>query len=167
MTMVMAVTQGGESTRGDRDPLTPELARVLARINRELRYRTRAARASLDITHSEGELLRLVNRRPGLRVHEAAVELGIASNSVSTLVRALTRAQLLTRLTDPLDGRGARLHLTPQANDWLTQVGNAREEVVDRALATLDPDDRAALTHAMPALGRFAAAVSRSENANL
>ena len=167
MTMTVTLTPGREPTHVARDPLTPELSRVLARINRELRYRTRAARASLDITHSESELLRLVNRRPGLRVHEAAVELGIASNSVSTLVRALSRAGLLERLTDPLDGRAACLHLTPQATEWLTQVGNAREEVIDRALASLAVDDRAALADLLPTLSRFAAAMSRTENANL
>jgi DNA-binding MarR family transcriptional regulator len=67
--------------------LTADLARVLARIGRGLRYRTRAAREALDVTHSESELLRLVDRRPGIRVHEAAGELGVASNSVSTLVK--------------------------------------------------------------------------------
>lgn len=165
--MMMAVTPGPQPAHTQRDPLTPELARVLARISRELRYRTRAARASIDVTHSESELLRLVKRRPGLRVHEAAVELGIASNSVSTMVKALTRAGLLERLSDPLDGRAACLHLTPQASQWLTQVGNAREDVIDRALASLDATDRAALTDAVAALSHFAAAVSRSESATL
>ena len=69
--------------------LTVDLAKVLSRIGRGLRYHTRAAREALDITQSEGELLRLVDRRPGLRVQDAATELGIASNSVSTLVASL------------------------------------------------------------------------------
>lgn len=146
-----------------RDPLTPELARVLARISRGLRYRTRAARAGLDVTHSESELLRLIRRRPALRVHEAAVELGIASNSVSTLVKGLTRAGLVQRTSHPLDGRAACLHLTPLAEQWLVQVGNAREEVIDRALAALNEADRAALSAATAALGQFATAVSRPE----
>lgn len=161
----MVLSSASDAPAAQRDPLTPELAHVLARINRGLRYRTRAARASLDVTHSEAELLRLVKRRPGVRVHDAALELGIASNSVSTLVKALTRAHLLDRVSHPQDGRAACLHLTPQAAEWLTQVGNAREEVIDRALATLEHADRTALSAAIPALGRFAAAVSRSESA--
>ncbi|HEV7665433.1 MAG TPA: MarR family transcriptional regulator [Chloroflexota bacterium] len=148
------------------DPsLTPELAKVLARIGRNLRYRTRAAREALDVTHSESELLRLLDRRPGLRVHEAALELGVASNSVSTLVKQLSRAGLIARTTDPLDGRAACLHLTPLAVEWVTRVGNAREEVIDRALSSLADDDRAALEAAVSALAHFAKAISRPDGA--
>src|ERR1051326_7318475 len=91
--------------------LTVELAKVLSRIGRGLRYRTRAAREALDVTHSEGDLLRLVDRHPGIRVHDAAPELGVASNSVSTLVKQLNRVGLIDRTADPLDGRAACLRL--------------------------------------------------------
>jgi DNA-binding MarR family transcriptional regulator len=140
--------------------LTVELAKVLGRIGRGLRYHTRAAREALDITQSESELLRLLDRRPGIRVHEAAAELGIASNSVSTLVRQLTRAGLLERGADPLDGRAARLRLTPLAEEWVTQLGNAREQTIDRALAALDEQDRLQLEAAIPAMKRLAKAIS-------
>src|SRR5918911_1174378 len=129
-------------------PLTAELATVLGRIGRGLRYHTRAARETLDITHSEGELLRQVDRRPGLRVADAAAELGIASNSVSTLVKQLTRAGLLERTADPHDGRAACLRLTPLAEAWVTQVGNAREQTIQRALSTLSEEDRRQLEEA-------------------
>jgi len=140
--------------------LTAELARVLGRIGRGLRYHTRAARESLDITHSEGELLRLLEHKPGLRVHDAALELGIASNSVSTLVKQVARAGLVERTTDPLDGRAACLRLTPLALDWVRQVGNAREQAIERALASLDSSDRVLLEAAVPAMKRLARAMS-------
>src|SRR5207302_10202185 len=89
--------------------LAAQLAKVFAHIGRGLRYRTRAARETLDITHSEGELLRLLDRRPGIRVHDAALELGVASNSVSTLVKQLNRVGLVDRTTAPLDRRAAPL----------------------------------------------------------
>jgi DNA-binding MarR family transcriptional regulator len=143
--------------------LTAELAKVLARIGRGLRYRTRAAREALDVTHSAGELLRLLDRRPAIRVHEAALELGIASNSVSTLVKQLSRSGLIQRSADPLDGRAACLELTPLARDWVIRVGNAREEVLARALATLDEADRAAIETALPAMARLSTAITRSE----
>ena len=142
--------------------LTVDLAKVLSRIGRGLRYHTRAAREALDITQSEGELLRLVDRRPGLRVQDAATELGIASNSVSTLVRQLTRAGLLERSADPLDGRAACLRLTASASEWVTQLGNAREQTIDRALAALDEQDRQQLEAAIPAMKRLAKAISAS-----
>src|SRR5579862_2187300 len=140
--------------------LTSELARVLARIGRGLRYHTRAARESLPITQSESELLRLLDRRPGIRVHDAAAELGIASNSVSTLVRQLARAGLLERTVDPLDGRAACLRLTSAASEWVTELGNAREHSIDRALMTLDQHDRDQLEAAIPAMKRLAKAIS-------
>jgi DNA-binding MarR family transcriptional regulator len=147
--------------------LTVDLAKVLSRIGRGLRYHTRAAREALDITQSEGELLRLVDRRPGLRVQDAATELGIASNSVSTLVRQLTRAGLLERSAHPLDGRAACLRLTPSASEWVTQLGNAREQTIDRALAALDEQDRLQLEAAIPAMKRLAKAISTSSQSGM
>jgi DNA-binding MarR family transcriptional regulator len=143
-------------------PLTVELAKVLGRIGRGLRYHTRAERESLDITHSEGELLRLLDRRPGIRVHDAAAELGIASNSVSTLVKQLTRQGLLERSADPSDGRAACLRLTSSSMEWVTQLGNAREQALDRALASLDETDRDLLEAAIPAMKHLAKAISNA-----
>jgi DNA-binding MarR family transcriptional regulator len=142
-----------------RTGLTAELARVLARIGRGLRYRTRDAREALEVTHSEGELLRLIGRQPGVRVQDAALELGVASNSVSTLVKQLSRTGLVQRASDPLDGRAAHLWLTPSAEDWVTRVGNAREAAIGRALCALDDADRAAIEAAVPAMARLAEAI--------
>jgi len=143
--------------------LSADLADVLARIGRGLRYRTRAAREALNVTHSEADLLRLLGRKPGIRVHDAATELGIASNSVSTLVKQLSRQGLLTRCADPQDGRVAQLRLTSEAEAWVTQVGNAREEALGRGLETLSPQDREHLQAAMPAMLHLSRALSRSE----
>jgi DNA-binding MarR family transcriptional regulator len=143
--------------------LTAELAKVLARIGRGLRYRTRAVREALEVTHSEAELLKLLDRKPGIRVNDAALELGIASNSVSTLIKQLTRAGLVARQSDPHDGRAAQLRLTPLAEEWVTRVGNAREAAIDRALQSLDDEERALLVAALPAMIRLSKAISRSD----
>jgi DNA-binding MarR family transcriptional regulator len=145
--------------------LPAQLADVLARMGRGLRYRTRAAREALDITHSESDLLRLLARKPGIRVHDAATELGIASNSVSTLVKQLSRSGLLTRCADPLDGRVAQLRLTSEAEAWVKQVGNAREEALARALDSLDPEDQERLQRAIPAMLHLSKALARKEMA--
>ena len=141
------------------EPLAPKLNKTLGRVGRALRYRTRAAREALGVTDSEGELLRLVGRKPGIHVQAAATELGVASNSVSTLVKQLTREGLITRGSDPLDGRVACLRLTAQAEAWVNDVGSAREEVLGNALAELDSSDRDALERALPVLARIAQAV--------
>ena len=114
------------------------------------------------MTGSEAELLRLLGRRPGLPVQAAAAELGIASNSVSTLVKQLGREGLVDRGSDPLDGRVAVLKLTPQAEAWVKEVGSAREEALTRALAQLSPDDTSKLERALPALAHLAQALRRA-----
>ena len=140
--------------------VSAELAKALSRIGRGLRYRTRAARETLDITHSEGDLLRLIDRRPGIRVQDAAQELGVASNSVSTLVKQLSRAGLIERATDPQDGRAACLRLTPLAAEWVANVGNAREDALARALVSLEGPDRELIASALPALKHLGKAIN-------
>jgi DNA-binding MarR family transcriptional regulator len=138
------------------EPTTALLNRAFGRISRALRYRTRAAHAALGVTYSEAELLRVLRRQPGIRVQDAATELGIASNSVSTLVKQLTRLGLIERGADPLDARAVCLRLTPHAESWLKQMGSTREEAVARALASLDDADQAMLAQAAPAMLRLA-----------
>jgi DNA-binding MarR family transcriptional regulator len=147
------------------DTSPAQLAKALGRVGRALRYRTRAAREALGITDSEAELLRLVRRQPGVRVQEAAAALGIASNSVSTLVKQLTRANLLARAADPQDGRGVCLHLTSQAESWLADVGSAREAMLARALDNLDPQERTSIEHALPALTRLSEEILNAQSA--
>jgi DNA-binding MarR family transcriptional regulator len=141
------------------EPLAPQLSKLLGKVGRALRSRTRAAQDALGLTASEAELLRLVGRHPDINVQAAAAELGVASNSVSTLVKQLTRHNLLLRGSDPLDGRVACLRLTPQAEAWLAEVGSAREAALARALERLEPADRQALEAALPALAQLAAAL--------
>jgi DNA-binding MarR family transcriptional regulator len=146
----------------DTESATARLARGFGRVSRALRYRTRAAREALGVTESEAELLRLVRRQPGLRVQDAATELGIASNSVSTLVKQLVRLGLIDRAPDPQDGRAASLRLTDEASAWLAQVGSVREAALSRAFSTLEPAERASLEAAVPAMLRLAEALNQS-----
>ena len=137
------------------EPTTTLLTKAFGRISRALRYRTRAAHVALGVTDSESELLRLLRRQPGIRVQDAASELGIASNSVSTLVKQLSRLGLLERTADPADARAASLRITPEAEHWLKQMGSTREEAVTRALDSLEPGEREALERAVPALRKL------------
>ena len=80
---------------------------------------------------SELEIMRLLVRRPGLSVNEAAGELRLAPANVSTALRALEARGLLERRRDPDDGRIVRLHPTAAA---LTHraTRNARGEMRSR-----------------------------------
>src|SRR5436190_2033167 len=82
-------------------------------------------------------------------------------------------ATLTSSLADVLAriGRGLRYRtravphppVTPLAEERTTQVGNAGEAALARALETLDATDLLALEAAVPAMKRLSKAISRSE----
>jgi DNA-binding MarR family transcriptional regulator len=114
-------------------------------------------------TTAQLELIRLVRRNPGLSVADAAAELGVAPNTVSTLVRQLADAGTLERVRDRTDGRVVRLRLTPETRRRFEAWLDRRTAVTARAIAELGPDDRAALRRALPVLAAVAGALERHE----
>ncbi|MFF1654027.1 MarR family winged helix-turn-helix transcriptional regulator [Streptomyces sp. NPDC058255] len=133
------------------------LADTLAGVQRLIRRRLRRGTSAPRLRGAEVELLRLVVDRPGIRVSEAAKELYLAGNSVSTLVNQLMRDGYLTRETDPTDRRAVRLLPTPAADERLRDWRRRRAALVRGQLARLDETDRAALKAALPALRTLAA----------
>ncbi|MFD4570108.1 MarR family winged helix-turn-helix transcriptional regulator [Streptomyces sp. NPDC058467] len=133
------------------------LADTLAGVQRLIRRRLRRGTTAPRLRGAEVELLRLVVDRPGIRVSEAAKELYLAGNSVSTLVNQLMRDGYLTRETDPTDRRAVRLLPTPAADERLRDWRRRRAALVRGQLARLDETDRAALEAALPALRALAA----------
>jgi DNA-binding MarR family transcriptional regulator len=109
------------------------------------------------LSNAQVELVRLVRRRPGVSVAEAATDLGLAANTVSTLVRQLTDVGLLRRLADPDDRRVARLWLTAPAQRRVEQWRDRRTGLVAEAIAGLPAADRRALSRAVPVIAQLAA----------
>src|SRR5689334_1871611 len=89
-----------------------ELADTLVGIQRLIRRRLRRGLSRPRLRGAEVELLRLVESRPGIGISDAAKELYLAANSVSTLVNQLVKDGFMRRETDPADRRAARLLLT-------------------------------------------------------
>jgi DNA-binding MarR family transcriptional regulator len=139
------------------ETFSEELADTLVRIQRLIRRRLRGGSAGPRLRGAEVELLRLVDSRPGIGISDAARELHLAGNSVSTLVNQLARDGYLLRETDPADRRAARLLLTEAAEKRLRDWQRRRAELVVRHVSRLDEADREALRAAMPALRRLAA----------
>ena len=106
---------------------------------------------------AQSELLRLAATRPGLSVADAAHELRLAPNTVSTLVGRLTAAGLLDRARAVSDGRSVRLSVTEAARRRIAGWRDLRAELGARALDQLSAGDRDTLAAALPALQRFAA----------
>jgi DNA-binding MarR family transcriptional regulator len=101
------------------------------------------------------ELMRVVGGRPGISVAAAARELHLADNSVSTLVNQLLGAEMLRRETDPDDRRAVRLELTPKAQRHMVDWRDRRARMVGARIDELSGEDRAAISAALPALGRL------------
>jgi DNA-binding MarR family transcriptional regulator len=133
------------------------LADALAGLQRLIRRRLRVGTSGPRLRGAEVDLLRLVVDRPGIGVSEAAKELYLAGNSVSTLVNQLTRDGYLVRETDPADRRAARLVSTQAAEARLRDWRERRAVLVRSQVARLDDADRAALEAALPALRKLAA----------
>ncbi|WP_097259888.1 MarR family winged helix-turn-helix transcriptional regulator [Streptomyces sp. TLI_55] len=129
-----------------------ELADALVGVQRLIRRRLRREMPAPPLRGAEVELLRLVVARPGIRISDAAKDLYLAGNSVSTLVNQLARQGYLVRETDPADRRAARLLPTPAAEARLVAWRRRRADLVRQQLARLAEADREALVAAVPAL---------------
>lgn len=112
-----------------------------------------------SLSGAQVELVRLVRRRPGLSVTEAAAELALAANTVSTLVGQLVAADVITRVADPQDRRVGRLALTAPAQERVERWRDRRASATAEAIAGLDATDRATLAQAVPLIARLAAAL--------
>ncbi|GAA1949502.1 MarR family winged helix-turn-helix transcriptional regulator [Kitasatospora viridis] len=137
--------------------LADEFSTLLVGIQRLLRRRLRRGQTEPRLRGAHVELLRLVQDSPNLRVSDAAKELGLAGNSVSTLVNQLVTQGLLRREVDPADRRAALLNITDEAIGRLSEWRARRTALVEELVAGLPVEDRAALTAALPALRGVAA----------
>ncbi len=139
--------------------LAEGLMPAVVALRRAVRRRTRERVDLPALPPAQVELLRAVQDSPGIGVAAVARQLRLADNSVSTLVRTAIADGHVRRSPDPADRRAARLELTDAAHERLRRWRAARADVVDAALARLDPADHAALEAALPALHRLLDAV--------
>jgi DNA-binding MarR family transcriptional regulator len=118
------------------------LLRVMASIRRSGRLQAGRPVELSSMTGSQLDLVRLVLRRPGVSINQAAEELRLAPNTVSTLVRQLTDGRLMTRRSDPDDRRVARLVLTLSMQRKVAEFLDRRVALLDAALTELSPGMR-------------------------
>jgi DNA-binding MarR family transcriptional regulator len=121
-----------------RTDLIAELFSVVGRFRRQLRRSTGGGFDAAGLTQSQGEMLRLVGRQPGISVREAATELGLVPNTASTLVSKLSADGLLIRTVDVGDRRVGRLRLTEPAQRIADESRAARRAALSTVLDELD-----------------------------
>ncbi len=132
------------------------LLTAIGAVRRTARRAVQQAWDQEPLPPARSELLLLVARRPGITVAEAAHELHLAQNTISTLVSKLAAERLLDRGTDTADRRAVRLTVAPAGRARLAGYRDLRAELAGRALAGLTTDDQQALAAAVPALRRLA-----------
>jgi DNA-binding MarR family transcriptional regulator len=118
--------------------LVTELFGVVGRFRRQLRRSTGRSFDMAGLTEAQAELLRLVGRRPGISIREAATELGLVPNTASTLVSKLATEGLLIRTVDTSDRRVGRLRLTDPAQRIADSSRAARRAALSEVLDELD-----------------------------
>jgi DNA-binding MarR family transcriptional regulator len=148
---------GGQSSQA----AAAELFTAIGVIRRTARRAARQAWAQQPLPPAQSELLRLAAARPGLTVAQAAEELRVAPNTISTLVGRLTEAGLMNREKSAHDGRTAMLTATDKAQQRLAEFRDLRAELAGGALARLSPQDQRALLSAVPALLRLSDEMER------
>lgn len=137
----------------------PQAARELAIVLGDLAWllpRTigaDAARAD-PLPPSELEVMRLLARRPGLRINDVAAELGLQPSNVSTAVRSLVAQGILERRPDDDDRRVVRLVPTAAALHSRELRELSWGESLEAVLTGIA--DRTALEAAIPALRELA-----------
>ena len=132
--------------------LGTELYRALAGFHREVRRTVRSEFPAQLLTPSQVEVLGCVRRQPGIGVRDAAAVLRLAPNTVSTIVGQLVDVGFLRREPDPDDARAVCLRLTAAGHRRVHAWRDRSTQTVDRALQSLDAEERASLVQAVPAL---------------
>ena len=145
----------------DSKAVAGELLAATGAIRRVVRRAVRHSATAQALPPARSELLRLTARQPGISVADAAHELRLAPNSVSTMVSQLTADGLLTRSRADSDGRSVRLAVTPAGAERVAQWQDIRADVAGRALDLISEPDRQAITAAIPALRRLAEQMER------
>jgi DNA-binding MarR family transcriptional regulator len=132
-----------------RTDLVGEIFGVVGRFRRQLRRSTGRSFDMAGLTEAQAELLRLVGRRPGISVREAAFELGLVPNTASTLVSKLAAEGLLIRAVDTTDRRVGRLQLTRPAQRIADSSRAARRAALVEVLEELDDTEIDALARGL------------------
>ncbi|MGY4647508.1 DNA-binding MarR family transcriptional regulator [Mycobacterium sp. URHB0021] len=120
--------------------LAGQLFTVVGRFRRQLRRSTGRGFDTAGLTQSQGEMLRLVGRQPGISVREAAAELSLVPNTASTLVSKLAGDGLLIRTVDTDDRRVGRLRLTERAQRLADESRLERRAALSAVLDELDDE---------------------------
>ncbi|MEV5710391.1 MarR family transcriptional regulator [Actinoallomurus sp. NPDC052274] len=102
-----------------------------------------------------------------LPVGELARRMAVSTPTVSHIVDALAKLQLIDRRPDPRDRRVCRLVLSDAGDELLDDLGRRTTGFLADRIRLLPADQRAGLAAALPALEALAAAPERPHNGGM
>jgi DNA-binding MarR family transcriptional regulator len=124
--------------------LAAELLYMVARINR-----LATQRVQLKLPVAQARLLAAIEDQGTARISDLADLDHCSQPTMTTQVRKLEDAGLVSRATDPSDARAVLISITPQGVSKLAQVRAARSAVIDPYLNRLAESDRQTLADAV------------------
>ena len=122
------------------------LAIVTGRLNRRLRT------ASGQLSHGLLSALATISKQGPVRLAELAQLESVSAPSTTRLVAELESKGLVSRESDPEDGRAVLISITPAGDRAVAVARAARAEMVAELFEGLEPGEIAAIAAAVPAL---------------
>jgi DNA-binding MarR family transcriptional regulator len=135
-----------EATRTLADDLDQRLAALWRALGR-------AAQRELSLTAAS--VLAALRDAGPQRITALADAEAVAQPSMTTLVSRLERDGLVERTSDPTDARAVLVRITDHGQERLEARRGVRTARLEERLQALEPEDRAAIAAALPALDRL------------
>jgi DNA-binding MarR family transcriptional regulator len=132
-----------------RPGLGSDLLAVVARL-----YRFTTQRIQIPLPPAQARLLAAIEAHREARIGDLAAIDHCSQPTMTTQVRRLEEAGLVTRTFDPRDARAVRIRITAKGIRTLNAVRADRAAAIEPQLALLKPADRQALANAVEILRR-------------
>ncbi len=139
-----------ETANIEAQQLGADLLAVVARLNR-----LASQRIQMPLPAAQARLLATIEAHGEARIGDLAAVDHCSQPTMTTQVRRLEDAGLVTRTIDPGDARAVRIRITPQGKRTLNAVRADRAAAIEPQLALLGPVDRQVLTDAVEVLRRL------------
>jgi len=130
--------------------LGADLLAVVARLNR---YATQ--RIQMQLPAAQARLLSTIDAHGEARICDLAAVDHCSQPTMTTQVRRLEDAGLVTRAVDPGDARAVRIKITPEGMQTLNRVRADRARAIEPQLGELNDADRQVLVEAVTVLRRL------------
>ncbi|WP_297595062.1 MarR family transcriptional regulator [Mycobacterium sp.] len=130
--------------------LGADLLAVVARLNR-----LATQRIQMPLPAAQARLLATVEVHGEARIGDLAAVDHCSQPTMTTQVRRLEEAGLVTRAVDPGDARAVRIRITSDGRRTLNAVRADRAAAIEPQLALLDSGDRQVLMQAVDVLRRM------------